>query len=93
MYISPAYAQGSQTSHPPTKVYAARDIGWYRSQWPVVAHECPAQLIVGAFNDYTEMNSFWPSKCPHCKTGEEEDPYLFWNATVQGLAAVFRACT
>ena len=32
------------------------------------------------------MNGWWPSECPHCATGEEADPYLFWNATVAGLA-------
>ena len=90
MYISPAYAKGSQATG--TKVYAARDIDWYRSQFPVAAAQCPEQLIVGAFNDYTEMNAWWPSRCPDCRTGEEDDPYLFWNATVAGLASVRRAC-
>jgi hypothetical protein len=90
MYISPAYAKGSRATG--TKVYAARDIDWYRSQFPVAAAQCPTQLIVGAFNDYTEMNAWWPSRCPDCRTGEEDDPYLFWNATVAGLASVRRAC-
>lgn len=90
MYISPAYAQGSPAAN--NKVYAARDIDWYRSQFPVAAAQCPDQLIVGAFNDYTEMNSWWPSRCPQCRTGEEKDPNLFWNATKQGLGEVRRAC-
>ena len=90
MYISPGYAKGSQPTH--TKVYAARSIKWYKQQWPVAAKQCPAQLIVGAFNDYSEMNGWWPSQCPDCATGEEHDPYLFWNATVAGLASVRAAC-
>ena len=90
MYISPAYAHGSPATH--TKVYAARSVDFFRSQFPVVAATCPAQLIVGAFNDYTEMNGWWPSKCPHCRTGEENDPYLFWNVTKEGLASVVSAC-
>ncbi len=90
MYISPAYAKGSPALH--NKVYAARDIDWYRSQFPVAAAQCPDQLIVGAFNDYTEMNAWWPSRCPECRTGEENDPNLFWNATKDGLDAVRRAC-
>jgi len=54
----------------------------------VVAKSCPTLLIVGAFNDYTENNCWWPSQCDHCLTGEETDPFLFWNATLAGLAAV-----
>jgi hypothetical protein len=90
MYISPAYAQGSRAAN--NKVYAARDIEWYRSQFPVAAAQCPDQLIVGAFNDYTEMNAWWPSRCLQCRTGEENDPHLFWNATKHGLDMVRRAC-
>ena len=94
MYISPSYAKveedpaGPGTYH----TYGARDLGWYASQFPVVEQACPTLLIVGAFNDYTEMNGWWPSKCPECNTGEELDPYLFWNATVEGLAQVRKAC-
>ena len=38
------------------------------------------------------MNGWWPSKCPHCRTGEENDPYLFWNVTKEGLSSVASAC-
>ena len=38
------------------------------------------------------MNGWWPSECPHCRTGEEKDPYLFWNVTKEGLASVASAC-
>ena len=74
MYISPGYAKGAPQTH--SKVYAARSLAWYQEQWPVAAKQCPAQLIVGAFNDYSEMNGWWPSRCPQCATGEESDPYL-----------------
>ena len=91
MYVSPVYAKGSVASH--SKVYAARDSRWYQSQFPVAAEQCPVQLIVGAVNDYTEMNCWWPSLCPNCETGgEAADPYLFWNVTVAGLEAVHSAC-
>ena len=101
MYVSPAFAKlepsnasttaaNSGASYYPS--YAARDIGWYRSQFPVVGKECPRQLIVGAVNDYTENNGWWPSKCRYCQTGEENDPWLFWNATMEGIAAVRKAC-
>lgn len=95
MYVSPAFSKNIQPSGggKPYHAYAARDIGWYRSQFPVAAKACPALLIVGAFNDYSEMNGWWPSLCPTCGTGEEADPYLFWNATIAGIAAVRGACT
>jgi hypothetical protein len=87
--VSPAYAQTLPNG---THIYGARSIDWYMSQFPVVAKACPEQLIVGAFNDYTEMNAWSPAKCPGCRTGEETDPYLFWNATIDGLAIVRAAC-
>jgi hypothetical protein len=89
MYLSPAYAKTLPTGD---IVYGARSIEWYRSQFPIAASVCPTQLIVGAYNDYTEMNGWSPARCPFCKTGEEVDPYLFWNATVTGLASVMTAC-
>ena len=95
MYISPAYSKSESAWPPATKpyhAYAARDIEWYRRQWPVVANTCPTVLVVGAFNDYTENNCWWPSKCPTCQTGEERDPFLFWNATVEGLEMVRKEC-
>ena len=90
MYVSPAYAR----LEPPPRgqIYGARDIDWFRSQWSVVAEECPAQLMVGCANDNAESNAWWPTACPHCTTGEESDPYLFWNATLDGLALVRRRC-
>jgi hypothetical protein len=90
MYVSPAYAK--LDSPPRGQIYGARDVEWYRSQWPVVAEECPNQLIVGCVNDYVESSSWWPSRCPQCTTGEERDPYLFWNVTLDGLALVQKAC-
>lgn len=95
MYVSPSFSKNIQPSGggKPFHAYAARDIGWYRSQFPIAAKACPTLLIVGAFNDYTEMNGWWPSLCPTCGTGEEADPYLFWNATVAGIAAVAGSCT
>ena len=95
MYVSPGFSKNIQPSGggKPYHAYAARDIGWYRSQFPIAAKSCPTLLIVGAFNDYSEMNGWWPSLCPTCGTGEEADPYLFWNATVACIAAVRDACT
>eukprot|EP00035_Acanthoeca_spectabilis_P014725 m.285678 g.285678 ORF g.285678 m.285678 type:complete len:136 (-) comp16206_c0_seq12:2063-2470(-) len=90
MYISPAYAETHSNGD---TVYGARSIEWYRSQFPIAAAVCPTQVIVGAFNDYTEMNCWSPAQCPNCATGEEKDPYLFWNATVQGLASIRSACS
>lgn len=89
MYVSPAFARTTNTS----QVYGARDIEWYESQFEVVATACPRRLVVGAFNDRSEFNGWWPAQCPHCTTGEESDPFLFWNATVRGLDAVRAACT
>lgn len=89
MYISPAYAETTSSGD---HIYGARSLEWYKSQFPLVARTCPSQLIVGAYNDYTEMNAWSPAVCPRCRTGEEKDPYLFWNATLEGLAAVRAAC-
>jgi hypothetical protein len=89
MYISPAYS-GLQDSG--QFVYAARSLEWYKSLFPVAASACPSQLIVGGFNDYTEMNCWWPSQCPSCRTGEESDPRAFWDATAAGLRMVRQAC-
>ena len=40
----------------------------------------------------TENNGWWPSTCPTCMTGDENDPYLFWDATIDGVAKVREAC-
>ena len=88
MYVSPAYAR----LEPHGYVYKARDVDWYRSQFPVAGEECPSQLIVGCANDYAEANGWLPTRCPECKTGEEDDPHLFWNATLAGLALVRQKC-
>ena len=93
MYVSPAFAKLEvDPSGKQYDAYAARDVDWYRSQFPIVAKACPKQLVIGAVNDYTENNAWWPSKCPHCLTGEEADPMLFWNATLEGIALVQREC-
>mmetsp|Transcript_25406 Transcript_25406/g.72350 ORF Transcript_25406/g.72350 Transcript_25406/m.72350 type:complete len:740 (-) Transcript_25406:329-2548(-) len=93
MYVSPAFAKFEKNGQSPQYfAYAARDLDWYRSLFPIVAQTCPKQLVVGAFNDYTENNGWWPSKCPHCTTGEEKDPMLFWNATIEGITMVRRTC-
>jgi hypothetical protein len=90
MYVSPAF---SRLEAPPRgQVYKARDVDWYRSQFAVAAEECPSQLSVGCANDYAEANSWFSARCPRCKTGEENDPHLFWNATLAGLALVRQKC-
>jgi hypothetical protein len=91
MYVSPAFAR--LEAPPRGQVYKARDVDWYRSQFAVVAEECPSQLIVGCANDYAEANSWLPARCPRCQTGEEADPYLFFNATLDGLAFIRQKCS
>ena len=49
-------------------------------------------LIVGCVNDFAEANSWFPARCPRCQTGEQEDPRLFWDATLAGLALVRQKC-
>ena len=90
MYVSPAFAR--LEAPPRGYVYKARDVDWFRSQFAVVAEECPSQLIVGCANDYAESNSWFPTRCPRCRTGEEKDPRLFWNAALAGLAHVRQNC-
>jgi hypothetical protein len=97
MYISPAFAKTEldPATNTTYAAYAARDIGWYRSTFSVVAKACPVVLVVGGFNDYTEMNCWWPSECAECAdagTADDRDPFLFWNATVDGLAMVRQKC-
>ena len=90
MYVSPAFER--LEAPPRGYVYKARDVEWYQSQFAVAAEECPSQLIVGCANDYAEANSWFPSRCSRCKTGEEKEPRLFWNATLARLALVRQKC-
>eukprot|EP00039_Didymoeca_costata_P033454 m.42417 g.42417 ORF g.42417 m.42417 type:complete len:741 (-) comp9880_c0_seq2:143-2365(-) len=88
MYISPAYSYTADTqTH-----YACKESAWYESQFNIVADTCPDVLIVGAFNDYTENNGWYPTKCALCEDGEEHDPFLLSNITQKGLALVHASC-
>lgn len=93
MYLSPAFAKTESGNGSSYYAYGARDIEWYKSQFPVAAKSCPSLVILGAFNDYTEMNCWWPSECTGCETGEENNPYLFWNTTVLGIHQIQQACS
>ena len=72
--------------------YAARDLRWFQSGFAAVAEACPLQAVVGGVNDYTEGNGWWPSTCERCSTGDEKDPYLFYNAAVAGAAMIRAKC-